>query len=84
MMKLKEHEKTNQDLKGMVQMIKKEMNEKQANLQKEKALEINQNLEDIMYDINNLVHENMALKEKKGVPAYNQREIRDRISKNLY
>ena len=46
-----------------MQKVRVEMNTKQTTLSKQKAVEINQNLEDIMSDIHSLVQENIALKE---------------------
>ena len=46
-----------------MQKVRAEMNSKQSTLSKQKAVEINQNLEDIMSDIHGLVQENISLKE---------------------
>jgi hypothetical protein len=66
-LRMKDQEKSNQDLKNQVQKAKFDLTSKQTMIEKQKAMAINQNFEDIMYDINTLVNENKMLKESQGV-----------------
>jgi len=84
LLKLKEQEKANSELKSQVQSVRTEMTNKNSKDQKQKATEINNNLESLMRDINGLVQENLALKEQQGVPTAQTAEVRTRISQHLF
>ena len=61
-LKLKEQEKSNQELKNQVRLIKQEMEIQQKKLSREKAQKIKSSIDKMMHDINGLVQENIALK----------------------
>lgn len=83
-LRLKDQEKSNQELKNQVQKVKSDLNFKQQMLDKEKALAINQNLEEIMRDINMLVNESKQLKEQQGVSTISVIHAKERITNNLF
>jgi hypothetical protein len=71
-------------LNNKVKAAQSELKIKEQNLTKQKAFEINSNMESIMKDINGLVEENILLKEKQGVPVSTTFDTRKRISSNLF
>ena len=60
------------------------MNITQNSLTKKKAQEVTTNMESLMNEINELVEENIALKESQGVSAQNTFDTRTRINNNLF
>lgn len=71
-------------MNNKVKAAQSELKIKEQNLTKQKAFEINSNMESIMKDINGLVEENILLKEKQGVPVSTTFDTRKRISSNLF
>ena len=69
MLKLKEQELANKELKSQIIQQKQKVVIEKTQFEKKKAQEINGNLQNMLVEINGLVNENMKLKESQGVPV---------------